>query len=68
MLVGLGKTLNLKTLAEGIENEAELTELQEQHCDQGQGFLYARPLDAEGIENFLNANTTGAALVEDRSV
>jgi EAL domain-containing protein (putative c-di-GMP-specific phosphodiesterase class I) len=66
-LVGLGKTLHLKTLAEGIENDAELSELQEQNCDQGQGFLYARPLDAKGIEEFLNANTTGAALVEDRS-
>jgi diguanylate cyclase (GGDEF)-like protein len=67
-LVGLGKTLNLKTLAEGIENDAQLTELQHQNCDQGQGFLYARPLDAEGMEEFLNANATGAVLVEDRSV
>ena len=66
-LVGLGRTLNLRTLAEGIENDAQLTELQHQHCDQGQGFLYASPLDAEGIEAFLSANATGPVLVDDRS-
>ena len=67
-LVGLGKTLHLKTLAEGIENDAQLTELQDQQCDQGQGFLYARPLDAEGITEFLSANPVDPVLVEDRSV
>ena len=55
-LVRLGKTLHLKTLAEGIESNAQLTELQDQQCDHGQGFLYARPLDAPAIDQFLNAN------------
>jgi diguanylate cyclase (GGDEF)-like protein len=67
-LVGLGKTLHLRTLAEGIENNAQLTELQDQQCDQGQGFLYARPLDADGITEFLGANPPSPVLVEDHSV
>jgi diguanylate cyclase (GGDEF)-like protein len=54
-LVGLGKSLNLKTLAEGIENTAQLTALQNQHCDHGQGFLFARPLDVEAIDEFLES-------------
>jgi diguanylate cyclase (GGDEF)-like protein len=53
-LVGLGKSLHLRTVAEGIESTAQLTALQHQHCDEGQGFLYARPLDARGIEEFLD--------------
>ena len=55
-LVRLGKSLNLKTLAEGIENKAQLTALQHERCDHGQGFLYARPLDVQAIDEFLNSN------------
>jgi diguanylate cyclase (GGDEF)-like protein len=52
-LVQLGKTLNIETLAEGIEDHDQLRELQREQCDQGQGFLFARPLDANAIEAFL---------------
>jgi diguanylate cyclase (GGDEF)-like protein len=52
-LVRLGKTLELETLAEGIEDVAQLGVLRRQHCHQGQGFLFARPLEAEAIEQFL---------------
>jgi diguanylate cyclase (GGDEF)-like protein len=52
-LVSLGKTLNLQTLAEGIEDPAQLQALRRQHCDQGQGFLFAHPLEPEAFEQFL---------------
>ncbi len=51
-LVQLGKALSIETLAEGIEQTQELTLLQDECCDSGQGFLFARPLDAGAIENF----------------
>jgi EAL domain-containing protein (putative c-di-GMP-specific phosphodiesterase class I) len=54
-LVALGKTLDIETLAEGIEEPAQLEKLQLEQCDQGQGFLFARPLDVQGIEEFLEA-------------
>lgn len=54
-LVQLGKTLDIETLAEGIEQPAQLEKLQQEHCDQGQGFLFARPLDVTGVEDFLEA-------------
>jgi diguanylate cyclase (GGDEF)-like protein len=60
-LVQLGKTLDIETLAEGIEQPAQLEKLQEEHCDQGQGFLFARPLDVPGIEDFLEAVDTRSA-------
>jgi diguanylate cyclase (GGDEF)-like protein len=52
-LVQLGKTLSIETLAEGIEQQQELSLLKNQECDSGQGFLFARPLDVEATEAFL---------------
>jgi diguanylate cyclase (GGDEF)-like protein len=52
-LVQLGKTLEIETLAEGIEDQVQLKALQREHCDQGQGFLFSRPLDVQAIEAFL---------------
>jgi diguanylate cyclase (GGDEF)-like protein len=52
-LVQLGKTLDIETLAEGIEEQSQLETLQREHCDHGQGFLFSRPLDVEAVERFL---------------
>jgi diguanylate cyclase (GGDEF)-like protein len=61
-LVQLGKALGIETLAEGIEQPRELSVLREENCDSGQGFLFARPLDAEATAAFLDEwERTGAA-------
>lgn len=52
-LVQLGKTLGIETLAEGIEDLEQYSQLEREHCDSGQGYLYARPLDVEAVESFL---------------
>ena len=52
-LVQLGKSLSIETLAEGIEQQQELSLLREQDCDSGQGYLFARPLDVSAAEAFL---------------
>ena len=52
-LVQLGKTLGLETLAEGIEETEQYSQLRREHCDSGQGFLYARPLDVDAVESFI---------------
>jgi EAL domain-containing protein (putative c-di-GMP-specific phosphodiesterase class I) len=52
-LVQLGKALSIETFAEGIEQLHELSLLQREDCDSGQGFLFARPLDAGETEAFL---------------
>jgi diguanylate cyclase (GGDEF)-like protein len=56
-LVQLGKTLRIETLAEGIEDQIQLETLQRERCDQGQGFLFSRPLDVTAVEAFLEADT-----------
>jgi EAL domain-containing protein (putative c-di-GMP-specific phosphodiesterase class I) len=52
-LVQLGKALAIETIAEGIEQPNELSLLQQEQCDGGQGFLFARPLDPAEIGGFL---------------
>jgi diguanylate cyclase (GGDEF)-like protein len=52
-LVQLGKALSIETLAEGIEQAHELSLLQGERCDTGQGFLFARPLAAADTADFL---------------
>ena len=39
-LVQLGKTLGLETVAEGIEETEQYSQLEREQCDSGQGFLY----------------------------
>ena len=51
-----GKTSHLETLAEGIEEQTQLRTLQREHCDLGQGFLFARPLEVPAIEEFLDTD------------
>jgi diguanylate cyclase (GGDEF)-like protein len=57
-LVQLGKTLGLETLGEGIEQEAQLRELQREQCDSGQGFLFARPLPPDAVDELLEVRAT----------
>lgn len=52
-IVALGRTLGLATIAEGIEEEGQLDRLRALGCEFGQGYLFARPADAETIAPFL---------------
>ena len=58
-LVQLGKALGLATVAEGIEDELQLGRLRMEGCDDGQGFYYARPLEAQDAGAFI-AEKAGA--------
>ena len=60
-LVQLGKALAIETLAEGIEQQQELSLLQAEQCDSGQGFLFARPLDVAAAEAFLQTRADSGA-------
>jgi diguanylate cyclase (GGDEF)-like protein len=61
-LVQLGKALSIETVAEGIELQQELSLLQGERCDSGQGFLFAKPLDLPAIDAFLMSWANDAAL------
>ncbi|OQX21220.1 MAG: hypothetical protein BWK80_34050 [Desulfobacteraceae bacterium IS3] len=46
-VINMAKVMQKKTVAEGVENEAELFELQAQGCDMIQGFYFYRPMPAD---------------------
>ena len=52
-LVQLGKDLGLVTLAEGVETTDEMDLLKRADVDQAQGFLMARPMDPNTLEERL---------------
>ncbi|GAA1787550.1 EAL domain-containing protein [Planosporangium flavigriseum] len=52
-IVELGRTLNLLTLAEGIESSAQSSQLETLGCTYGQGFLFARPTEPCEVEALL---------------
>ncbi len=49
-IIQLAKGLKLKTLAEGVENQAVADKLAAMGCDYGQGYFYGRPMTAEQFE------------------
>ena len=52
-IISLAKSLRLSVVAEGIETDAQLTELRKLGCDSVQGFLLSRPLEALAVTSLL---------------
>jgi diguanylate cyclase len=53
--IGLAHSLGLRMVAEGVENEAALTELGRHGCDLAQGYFLSRPVPAAELELWLDA-------------
>jgi diguanylate cyclase (GGDEF)-like protein/PAS domain S-box-containing protein len=60
-VLALGTTLKLRVVAEGVEQPEQWTSLRELGCELGQGFFFARPMDAESALE----HVATARLVED---
>ena len=52
-VVGLGQSLGLKTIAEGIETQEQADMLVRLGCDMGQGWHYGRPAPAEQLPSLI---------------
>ena len=64
-IIGLGKTLKLNVVAEGIELPEQITALQGLGCELGQGFVFAKPMPFERLFEYLDeARPENAALGE----
>jgi diguanylate cyclase (GGDEF)-like protein/PAS domain S-box-containing protein len=59
-IVGLGETLKLRTIAEGIERGDQRAALLELGCDLGQGHYFSRALPPDGIARLLAARRAAA--------
>lgn len=52
-LIQLGAALGINIVAEGIEDAEQLVHLRDEDCIQGQGYLFARPLDRDDLQRYL---------------
>ena len=55
-LIALAHNLKLRVIAEGVETEAQLRLLQQQGCDEIQGFYFSRALTSEDFVTLLQAH------------
>ncbi len=56
-MIGMGKNLNQRVIAEGVETQEQLAYLRTRQCAEVQGFLLSRPLAAEKFARMLAAGT-----------
>jgi len=49
-IIAMAHNLDLKVIAEGVETKEQLEFLEQQNCDQIQGFLISKPLSADDLE------------------
>jgi EAL domain-containing protein (putative c-di-GMP-specific phosphodiesterase class I) len=58
--VALGRTLNLRIVAEGVETSKQQEFLTEVGCDALQGYLMGRPMSAEKFTQTIAAAKVGS--------
>jgi EAL domain-containing protein (putative c-di-GMP-specific phosphodiesterase class I)/CheY-like chemotaxis protein len=55
-IISMAKSLNLKVIAEGVEDEAQMSFLRAHHCDEIQGYLFSKPLAVDKVADKLRGN------------
>jgi diguanylate cyclase (GGDEF)-like protein/PAS domain S-box-containing protein len=61
-VIGMGKSLHMRVVAEGVETREQLEILQEHGCPQGQGYFFCRPVPAEEFGHLLESDTVAMAV------
>ena len=56
-IIGMAKILNLRTVAEAVENEGQLAFLRHRHCDAFQGNYFCKPLPPTEFANALRSRS-----------
>jgi len=55
-IIGMAKSLNLKVIAEGVEDEAQMSFLRARQCDEIQGYYFSKPLVVEKVADKLRGD------------
>jgi diguanylate cyclase (GGDEF)-like protein/PAS domain S-box-containing protein len=61
-VIGMGRSLKLRVVAEGVETREELAFLQAQQCDEAQGYYFSRPVLAAQFAQLLESGIPKANL------
>nr|WP_315463855.1 bifunctional diguanylate cyclase/phosphodiesterase [uncultured Rhodoferax sp.] len=57
MVIELGRSLQLKVIAEGIETSVQADRLRKLGCHEGQGYLYAKPMTSLALKDWLRTRS-----------
>lgn len=64
-IITMAQSLRFRTVAEGVEKDSQAAYLRQFGCNEAQGYLFCRPLDAESVEHWLTpqvaCNVAGTA-------
>ena len=55
-IISMAKSLNLKVIAEGVENEAQMSFLRAHRCDEIQGYYFSKPLAVDQVADKLRGD------------
>ncbi|BDG72542.1 putative bifunctional diguanylate cyclase/phosphodiesterase [Roseomonas fluvialis] len=59
-VTGLGRSLGIAVIAEGVETDAQLRELLAEGCDAAQGYLFGRPVPPDQVPGVIDSLRTPA--------
>lgn len=65
-MLGAAKSLDIRIVAEGVEDEAQAIFLRAAGCDRMQGYLFARPMPPAEVETLMRQQAAGAEAPTDR--
>ena len=66
-MISMGRSLNLRVVAEGVETQTELAFLQARQCDEAQGFYFSRPVPSEQFAKLLATGIPSQSLLNAKS-
>jgi len=55
-IISMAKSLKLRVIAEGVENEAQMSFLRSHQCDEIQGYYFSKPLAVEKVADKLRGD------------
>jgi EAL domain-containing protein (putative c-di-GMP-specific phosphodiesterase class I) len=67
-VIEIAHSLELDVVAEGVEREDQLRQLQAMGCDLAQGYLFSKPQDTQGMASFLDCGIVPGVVDEDIEV
>jgi diguanylate cyclase (GGDEF)-like protein len=57
-VIGMGRNLQRRVIAEGVETREQFVFLMAQHCDEGQGYFFGPPMTAEALATLLRTGVS----------
>jgi EAL domain-containing protein (putative c-di-GMP-specific phosphodiesterase class I) len=66
-IISMAKSLKLKVIAEGVENEGQMSFLRANHCDEIQGYYFSKPLAVDKVADKLRGDHPAAKALAQAS-